>query len=60
MRYIKTILGAFDGSDIPIAVFCAGLILIAYGASRIHDGLGAVSVGIILILYVKPLARWLK
>lgn len=60
MKTLRALISAFDVADVPIAVFCVALILIAYGASRIHDGLGALAVGVILVLYVKPLVRWVK
>lgn len=60
MKRLRKILSAFDSQDIPILVFCLGLLLLGYGANTITDGLGLVLVGVVLILYVKPIGRWLK
>lgn len=60
MKYLRAFVASFDGSDLPVVVFVLGLALVAYGASQIHDGLGAIAVGLILIIYVKPLGRWVK
>lgn len=60
MKHLRAFLSAFDSSDLPVFVFILGLVLLAYGASQFHDGLGAVVIGVLLIIYVKPLGRWLK
>ena len=58
MKIIRAFLNAFDAADIPVIVFILGLALVAYGASQMVDGLGAIVAGIVLIIYVKPLGRW--
>lgn len=49
----------FDRQDIPVVVLGCGVALLAFGASRLHSGLGCVVLGLALILYVRPLRGWL-
>ena len=58
MKGLKAILSAFDRNDIPQMLVIVGCLLLGYGFSRLHDGLGMVAVGLILILYVRPLRGW--
>lgn len=60
MKRVKAILSAFDGSDIPVIVLVLGLILVAYGASQLKHGLGSLVCGVLLILYARPVSRWLR
>lgn len=60
VKQMKAILAAFDASDLPIALLIVGLALIGYGASQFHHGLGAIFVGALIVLYIKPLSRWVK
>ncbi len=59
-RLLNSVRSAFDKEDVPISIFVLGLILIAYGASQIHHGAGPILVGFLLVIYVKPLSRWVK
>lgn len=47
-------------TDINLAdfLFFFGLALLGYGASQFHSGLGLAIVGLLLVLYVKPLKAW--
>lgn len=58
MKRLRAILNAFDAADVPVIVFLLGLALVWYGGELIHDGAGTVWVGLILIIYVKPLRSW--
>jgi hypothetical protein len=50
----------FDKKDIAPALLFLGFTLIAYGASRFHDGLGFLVFGLLLVLYRHPVVRWFK
>lgn len=50
----------FDSTDIPLGLVILGLLLIGYGGAQYHRGLGHLLAGLVLIVYVRPLARWLK
>lgn len=39
-------------------VFVLGIVLFGYGAEQLQDGAGALAVGVLLVLYVKPLVWW--
>ena len=39
-------------------VFVAGVLLFGYGAEQQRDGTGALVVGLLLVLYIKPLSWW--
>ena len=41
-------------------LFFGGMAMLGYGANRINYGLGWALVGILTILYVRPLKGWLK
>lgn len=57
---LSALASLFDRSDIPILLLILGVVLLGYGASRVHDGAGFPVVGILIILYARPLMRWVK
>lgn len=52
---MKRLLALISVTDV---LFFGGLFLLAYGAERLHQGLGLFLVGLILVLYVRPLKGW--
>lgn len=57
---LSALLSLFDGDDVPVVAIIFGVALIAYGASQIERGYGPCIVGIVLVLYVRPLMFWVK
>lgn len=55
-----SIVSSFDRQDIPIVTLILGLSLVGYGASQIRPGIGPIIVGVLMVLYAKPLSRWVK
>ncbi len=51
---------SFDADDLPIVVFFFALVLLGYGLSQFHRGLGFAVDGFLLMLYVRPLSRMIK
>lgn len=51
-------LANFDRNDIPFSIFVLGLVLVGYGFSQYHHGLGLAIDGVLLVVYTKPLKRW--
>ncbi len=50
----------FDREDFPVVLFTIGLSLLGYGLSQFHRGLGFAAVGLLVVLYVRPLSRMIK
>lgn len=48
----------FDRNDIPQALLIFGCLMLWYGASRLGDGVAALVVGVVIILYIRPLRTW--
>ena len=46
--------------DIQDVFFFGGLIMLAYGVEHIESGAGFALAGLLIVLYVRPLGRWLK
>lgn len=44
--------------ELTDVLFFGGLILLGYGLSQLQDGLGYALVGLLLVLYVRPLKGW--
>ena len=59
MQKLRAFLTHFDRSDIRPAVFYLGLVLMCYGSETLQDGSGFAVVGLLLVLYVRPLKGWL-
>lgn len=59
-RRFASLLSAFDRKDLPVAAFVIGLIFLGYGASQIHHGVGPIIVGALLVIYVRPLIKWVR
>lgn len=59
MKTMKAIFGAFDRTDWRVFRFYLGLLLIGYGASQVHPGLGFALVGLLLVIHEKRLKGWL-
>ena len=39
-------------------LFFGGLLMLGYGLTQFHDGLGIALVGLLLVLYMRPLKGW--
>jgi len=50
----------FDKSDIGPALLYGGFTVLSYGASTLHAGFGFLMLGVLLVLHIKPLGRWIK
>lgn len=60
MRRLREFLSLFDRKDIPTATHLVALLLIGFGGERLVSGLGFFLVGILVMLELKPLSRWVK
>lgn len=58
MKRLRWLIAQFDRYDVPSVVVLFGIALMGYGASRFHVGLGFITVGLMLVLYVEPLCTW--
>lgn len=59
-RQFLSAVASFDSADIPVGILIFGLVLIGYGASQLHHGVGPLVVGALAVLYVRPLLGWIK
>lgn len=49
-----------EAVELKDVVFFGGMFMLGYGLSRISSGLGMAVVGLLLVLSIRPLVRWVK
>lgn len=59
MNRLKMFLNFVVKNADDVTFFC-GMVLLGYGLSHYHEGLGPLVCGALLILYVWPLIKWVK
>lgn len=57
-KTIRRMCRGFDASDVPALGIVVALTCILHGGNRIHDGAGWLALGVILLLYIRPLKGW--
>lgn len=61
MKRIQTLISSVARAvDLTDVLFFGGIALVGYGLSTIIPGAGYVAVGLLLVLSVRPLIRWVK
>ncbi len=57
---LKAVASGFDRDDVPVVLAFVAMALIGYGASQIRFAYGPLAIGVILLLYVRPLLEWIR